>query len=347
MITWKKAGTALLIASLLASSTAPAAMAASRKKVGKIYLTIDSDIRRGREGGDIEVTPTDDNTDLYYVDSWEITNETADYWTTSRPPEIDIILGVQDDEEYYFANTKSSDFKLTLGDFSKNRFYKVKYLDSRRSDRNGTLILTIQLLFDKDADTSSTTAPSNLKWSDTGTGTGLWNQVSSAKYYQVQLIKDDSPVGSIYDIYDCSYNFAPQITSPGTYKFKVRSVKSSNNSQSGWATSRPWTLDQAAVNALSSTGTANAPSAGSGEWVKSEDGRWWWDNGDGTFPSLTWKDIDGQWYYFDADGYMATGWIDVEGKSYYLDPDTGVMYANQRTPDNQWADSTGALVPGM
>ena len=50
MITWKKVGTALLVASLISSVLAPAAMAASKKKVGKIYLTIDSDIRTGRDG---------------------------------------------------------------------------------------------------------------------------------------------------------------------------------------------------------------------------------------------------------------------------------------------------------
>ena len=77
MITWKKAASALLIASLLSSSMAPMAMAASKTKVGKISLTIDSDIRTGREGGDVEVTPTGDNTDRYYVDSWEVTNDTA------------------------------------------------------------------------------------------------------------------------------------------------------------------------------------------------------------------------------------------------------------------------------
>ena len=54
MITWKKVGTALLVASLISSVLAPAAMAASKKKVGKIYLTIDSDIRTGRDGGDGE-----------------------------------------------------------------------------------------------------------------------------------------------------------------------------------------------------------------------------------------------------------------------------------------------------
>lgn len=102
MITWKKAGTALLVASLISSVLAPAAMAASKKKVGKIYLTIDYDIRTGRDGGDVEVTATGDNTSLYYVDSWEVTNDDGDTWSSSKPPQVDIILGVEDEEEYYF-----------------------------------------------------------------------------------------------------------------------------------------------------------------------------------------------------------------------------------------------------
>ena len=43
MIIWKKAGAALLIISLLSTAMAPAVMAASKQKVGKINLTIDSD----------------------------------------------------------------------------------------------------------------------------------------------------------------------------------------------------------------------------------------------------------------------------------------------------------------
>ena len=121
MITWKKVGTALLVASLISSVLAPAAMAASKKKVGKIYLTIDSDIRTGRDGGDVEVTATGDNTGLYYVDSWEVTNDDGDTWSSSKPPQVDITLGVEDEEEYYFTNTSASNFKLTLGSSSKYR----------------------------------------------------------------------------------------------------------------------------------------------------------------------------------------------------------------------------------
>ena len=182
MITWKKAAGALLIASLLSSSMATMAMAASKTKVGKISLTIDSDIRTGREGGDVEVTPTGDNTDRYYVDSWEVTNDNGDTWTRSNPPEVEIVLGVEDEEEYNFSSTSSSNFKLTLGSSSKYRFDKIKFVDAKRKDSNATLILTIQLIFDKDADMSSATAPSGLSWDDARNGMGSWNPVSSSKY---------------------------------------------------------------------------------------------------------------------------------------------------------------------
>lgn len=347
MISWKKIGTALLVASLLSSVLAPAAMAASKKKVGKIYLTIDSDIRTGREGGDVEVTATGDNTSLYYVDSWEVTNDDGDSWSSSKPPEVEITLGVEDEEEYYFSSNTSSNFKLTLGSSSKYRFDKIKFVDAKRKDSNATLILKVQLVFDKDADTTTAVAPSALKWDSAHDGNGSWNSVSSAKYYQTQLIKNGSAIGDIRDIYDTFYDFKDQITSPGTYQFKVRSVRSSNNAKSSWTTSSSWTVSEADIAAMGNTVSNSSQPAAAGGWQNAADGaRWWWQNADGTYPVSAWQQIDGHWYYFDAEGYMATGWIELDGKSYYLDPSTGIMLSNGRTPDNFYVDESGIWIPG-
>lgn len=385
MIIWKKMGTILLAASLLSASLAPAAMAKERHKVGKINLTIDSDIRSGREGGDVTAAPTGSNSGLYYVDSCEVTNDSGDAWTRSNPPQVDITLGVEDEDASYFASSASNGFKLTFGPSTKNRFYKVKFVDAKRKDSSATLILTVQLLFVKDADTSTAIPPSNLRWDQSHNGAGLWEQVSSSKYYQVQLIKDGSQTGPIKDIYSTNYNFADQITAPGTYKFQVRSIKSGNSAKSGWRTSDAWTVNSGDVTALGNTpaappaessglanssggqqgagegygpagissqptgntGETNGPAAENGSWQQAADGvRWWWQNRDGSYPASEWKEINGQWYYFNADGYMAKGWVTVDQKSYCLDPSTGVMYANTRTPDNYWVDSSGAWVPG-
>ena len=42
-----------------------------------------------------------------------------------------------------------------------------------------------------------------------------------------------------------------------------------------------------------------------GEWKEDEQGRWY-EYSDGTRPKLSWRKIDGQWYYFNSKGY----WID-------------------------------------
>lgn len=334
----------MLIASLLSSVLAPAAMAASRQKVGKITLTIDSDIRTGRSGGEVEATPSGDNTDRYYVDACEVINDEGDDWTRSNPPEVEITMGVEDEEEYYFSSESSSGFKLVLGSSIKNRYDKIEFVKANRSDKNATLVLTIRLVFDKDADTSSATAPSSVKWDASHNGYATWGDVSSAKYYQTQLIKDNSTVGEIETVYDLSYNYASMITEPGTYKFKVRSVRSSNNAKSSWTTSNPWTVNEEDITNLGNT--VSPVSTDDGKWIQAADGRWWWQNPDGSYPVSAWKQINNQWYYFDAQGYMATGWIEVNGLSYYLDPATGIMLSNTRTADGYLLDASGAWIPG-
>ena len=58
-------------------------------------------------------------------------------------------------------------------------------------------------------------------------------------------------------------------------------------------------------------------------WVSSG-GRWWYRNADGSYPKSTWKLINGSWYYFESDGWMATGWKKLGGEWYYLTP-SGAM----------------------
>lgn len=43
----------------------------------------------------------------------------------------------------------------------------------------------------------------------------------------------------------------------------------------------------------------------------------WW-NSEGSSWSVGWKEINGEWYYFDSNGYMKTGWIQDGIKWYYL-----------------------------
>lgn len=44
---------------------------------------------------------------------------------------------------------------------------------------------------------------------------------------------------------------------------------------------------------------------------------WWWQNDDETWPVNQWKEINGKWYYFGADGYMLSNTTTPGG--YYVD----------------------------
>lgn len=51
----------------------------------------------------------------------------------------------------------------------------------------------------------------------------------------------------------------------------------------------------------------------SAEWKK-QDGKWWYQNEDGSYPMSQWKEIDGKQYYFDSNGYMLSNTYSPDDK---------------------------------
>ena len=251
--------------------------------------------------------------------------------------------GLEDEDEYTFSGSSSSNFKLTLASSIKSRYDKVEYVSARKTDGGATIILNIRLVFDKDADMSNAAAPGSVEWSASSEGTATWGDVSSAKYFQVQLYKDGNLVtppdgsASTVSVYGTSYDFSSWVSAGSKYTFKVRSVKASNNAKSKWVSSSSWTPGS---NTSDNNNTNTFPEG----WQKAADGiRWWWQNPDGSYPASQWKETDGKWYYFDAEGYMATGWINVGGVDYCLAPD-GALYVSCTTPDGYNVDANGAWI---
>jgi len=68
-----------------------------------------------------------------------------------------------------------------------------------------------------------------------------------------------------------------------------------------------------------------------GKWLKGESEgntkKWWYKHSDGSYTANDWEKIDGEWYFFDYNGWMKTGWIVWKGKDYYL-YGNGVMARN-------------------
>lgn len=58
-----------------------------------------------------------------------------------------------------------------------------------------------------------------------------------------------------------------------------------------------------------------------GKWLKgTSEGnkdKWWYKHSDGSYTKSDWEKIDGDWYFFDYQGWMCTGWIFWKDKYYY------------------------------
>ena len=313
-----------------------------RRKIGKIHLIFDADLGIGNDGKQVLVTTDGSNRERYSIEDIQVVNEEWEF-SNANPPELEITLVSEDEDMWYFSSASSSSFRLKLADTSKTRYEKVRFVSAKRQEDNSVLTLRVQLLFDKDADTRKAPAISQsagFGWDLEKKGRAFWNPESSARYYQVQLIHNGGAVGIVRSVYQNYYDFSEQVTEPGAYQFQVRTVSAASHSKSEWTVSDVLTVK------TDGSFVVAEEYAGAG-WQKTADGlRWWWRNEDGTCPVSQWMEQGGRWYYFDDQGYMATGWLCLDGLWYYLDRENGDLYVNCWTPDHYWVGPDGVYVPG-
>ena len=243
---------AALIFSIGAACTIYAA--SDKSKVGKISLVFDSDLGIGVDGDSLSVTPEGDNTDRYYISDTDIVNEDSDDFSDSNPPEIEVTLVVEDEDQWYFASTSSGTFRLSLAASSKNRYDKVQFVSAKRSEKNTMLTLRVKLIYDKKSKLDNRSAVSLARndasssagfgWDSAHPGTASWNSETSARYYQIQLVKNGIDTGIMRSVYKNHYDFSSQMTEPGEYQFRVRTVRQSSHNKSEWVTSEVWKIEE-------------------------------------------------------------------------------------------------------
>ena len=83
------------------------------------------------------------------------------------------------------------------------------------------------------------------------------------------------------------------------------------------------------------------------KWKKDDDGYYWLEYSDGSYPTNQWLEIDGKWYYFDSEGYMVTGRQWLGGKSYSFGTDghwLGYATGTQNVPKDNlyWTQEKGS-----
>lgn len=288
-----------------------------RTPVGKIRLTLTSDIRVGESGGTVDVSVDEGEC---RVESVELVNE-GDYWMGGQKPKVEVWL--EADTDYYFKKSGKSAFSFD-GD-------TVKYVSSVPKNDKSEMVLTVTLekLDKEDEDLSL----GGLTW-DEFNGIAHWDHLALAKEYRVRLCRrdngsSDDGIGNVYTVKENSYDFSGRFPRTGTYYFKVRAVDSRDNA-GDWEESPYMDITQETLDRFS------------GEWIRDERG-WWYKNRDGSYTRNNWQSIKSKWYFFDGDGYMKTGWIDWNGRQYYCDQ-SGAMLESAVTPDGYHVGADGVRI---
>lgn len=80
--------------------------------------------------------------------------------------------------------------------------------------------------------------------------------------------------------------------------------------------------------------SAAMPLTAAAEW-KQDNGRWWYQYGNGNYAQYGIRQIDDQKYLFDMEGYMLTGWQQFNGKWYYMAEDGHMLFGWQQL-DGKW-----------
>lgn len=241
------------MAVLLSIGAAGTMYAASDKsKVGKISLVFDSDLGIGVDGKELSVTCDGANTDRYYISDVDVVNTDTDDFSDSNPPEIEVTLFVEDEDQWYFASSSSDAFRLSLAPSSKSHYDKVEFVSAKRTEKNAMLTLRVRLIYDKKSKIdrrpaislaqSDASSSAGFGWDSAHPGTASWNAESSARYYQIQLMRNGIDTGIMRSVYKTSYDFSSQMTEPGDYTFRVRTVRQSSHNKSEWVASEVWTV---------------------------------------------------------------------------------------------------------
>ena len=58
-----------------------------------------------------------------------------------------------------------------------------------------------------------------------------------------------------------------------------------------------------------------------GTWMENGAGGWNYRRENGSMAQNSFEDIDGEWYYFDADGNMVSGWRKISNQMYHFEED--------------------------
>lgn len=325
-----------VIAALLAGMMAMPVMAASKKYVKEVSITVEAKIIPESRVGTEDIEVKTQGAGYYYDDQYEIVNE-GFTWKRDCTPQLIIYLRAE--ENYSFNKLeKVSQVKLKGATFA-SADGKSPISKEKEGSYYDVLKIRVNLtpLSEYVADFSE-----NDTVTITDNGFATWNPILGAGSYEVMVYRDGNPVGvTARNTTETNFNLKNEITRAASYQVKVRPVNGENASNKGkWLQSNMVSYNADQVKAIRAGAAGGLPV--SGEWKGDATG-WWYQHSDGSYTKNAWEEIEGKWYMFDENGYMRTGWIDWNGKRYYCDDRTGAMLTNTTTPDGYIMDYDGTI----
>lgn len=172
--------------------------------------------------------------------------------------------------------------------------------------------------------------------------TAKWKKSGYVDRYEVRLYRDGNLV-TTKTTKSTSLSFVNNMNRGGDhdYRFEVRAYNATTGHWSNWESSDDIEVNGNNPNVNPSntdvgpgiiTPTKPAQNTQLGRWFQTN-GFWYYIfNSNNKVAANTWLLIAGKWYYFMADGRMATGLININGKQYFLNNDgsmaTGAVIIN-------------------
>ena len=172
------------------------------------------------------------------------------------------------------------------------------------------------------------------EWKASYGGVGAW--------YELRLYRNGSICGGNRVTGASGYDFRPLMRRSGSYYYQVRTVSASGENGE-WLQSEALSVtEEMAADNRKQFFDGRVPG-----WQSLEDEagarRYWYMEADGSFPQQNWLQVDGGWYFFDAEGYLMTSvYVKWGSDTYYVD-ENGRMITEGKAPDGQLTGVDGKL----
>jgi hypothetical protein len=253
------------------------------------------------------------------------------------------VIELQADDGYYFDTIKKDKIKISG--------LEAEFVKAARKNNGQNFYITAQVT----GAGSFVDEISEARWSRGGYAE--WGETYGAQSFIIALT---NPKGRVRRVTTCGlqYDFRPYMMDSGYYSFKVRPVSSSGDKASWFEGGNLYVTDEMVASnralfevkkEVSYIGDEKIPSnevvryTNTG-WQTTEEGKSWYRNTDGSYPQASWLKLDGDWYYFDTNGFMESNAYITYGKSDYYFGEDGKLVVSLEVPDGRVALEDGQLV---